>query len=475
MRTLTLTLVLICCLSTSNAQDIPLQITKLYPDIKISEPLRNDIVDMDPPEEYFVIAEKRELRDEMLEALVERDSFEFERLDNGDILETLRLSEANGEWINSSLTTNTYNDNNQLIQSLRENWTGTDWMNAGLDTYMYENDNPTLVLRQTWFEEEWKSYYRESLSYFDGTNLLDTVLIQDDWYMPLELNNSRLNNYTSYDQNGRLLEWYTTYWDPYEMAWINPNRYQYTYNAEGYPILYQAADWIEDMWVTDRQSIYTYNADDLLLSTLSQSWDEEEQDWVSTGLSEREYDEDGNITLYQVSRYNEETGSMEIYYRVFLSYDEEGRRTSVLEQTTFVTEELVDYFLVEYTYYDDIGELWTVLYQEKDLEEDVWIETSRYIYYYDLFVDTEDLLLTEEKVSITPNPGTDVVQISFEREILPRQGLTAELINAMGRVEQQFVIRQSSHQLDVSNLAAGVYWLRFGIGQQSFTKQIVVL
>ena len=278
----------------------------------------------------------------------------------------------------------------------------------------------------------------------------------------------------TYNENGDPLVWYRWTWEPYDLVWQNPRRYEYTYNSEGRPVLYQFSDWDLNTWSPNSQTIYTYNAEGLIISSLTQNWNAEEEDWVNYRLTERAYNEDGNITLYQSSSYDE-TGSLIPNFRVYFTYDEEGRLVSILEQTTIFTEELEDYFLTEYTYYEDIGERRTILYQEKNLEEDVWIETGRNTYYYALFVDTEEIPSPEYNVSITPNPSTDAVLISFEKEELISQGISAELVNALGGVEKRFVIRASKHQLDVSNLASGVYWIRFRIGQNTYAKQVVIL
>ena len=195
MRFVIVPLLLFCGFLSINAQDIPLQISKLYPEIKISNPERNDIVEMDPPEEYFIIAELRERRDYILEELVAQDSFEYDRLDNGNIVESLGLRLENGEWLNSSLTTNTYNEDNQLTQRLRENWSGIEWVNSDQDNYYYENGNEVFFHWQTWDQEQWRDYYSQSTSYFTGTDLIDTLLVQNDFFTPGMLGNDYFLDY----------------------------------------------------------------------------------------------------------------------------------------------------------------------------------------------------------------------------------------------------------------------------------------
>ncbi len=76
--------------------------------------------------------------------------------------------------------------------------------------------------------------------------------------------------------------------------------------------------------------------------------------------------------------------------------------------------------------------------------------------YYDLVVSTQEPLPPNWEVNIYPNPATDQLRISWDGE----GALNAELYNGTGQVLQTHADLDIEHQMDVSQLPAGAYWLR---------------
>lgn len=75
--------------------------------------------------------------------------------------------------------------------------------------------------------------------------------------------------------------------------------------------------------------------------------------------------------------------------------------------------------------------------------------------------------IAANQVQIFPNPTTNSLSIQIER---PYQLM---LINAQGSVLTTQNWQAGTHDLDLNNCAAGVYWLRFINGNQSFTEKIL--
>ena len=76
--------------------------------------------------------------------------------------------------------------------------------------------------------------------------------------------------------------------------------------------------------------------------------------------------------------------------------------------------------------------------------------------YYDLVVDTREPMPVDWQVNIFPNPATDELRIDWDGE----GELHAQLYNGTGQLLQSHNDLNVRHQLDVSQLPAGVYWLR---------------
>jgi len=84
-----------------------------------------------------------------------------------------------------------------------------------------------------------------------------------------------------------------------------------------------------------------------------------------------------------------------------------------------------------------------------------------------LFTDVESVSLTEERVSLFPNPTKDAFFINvFDTNF---KEVSLELYNSLGAQITTYKIREPEQQIGVEHLAAGLYWYRVMEGKEMVT------
>lgn len=80
----------------------------------------------------------------------------------------------------------------------------------------------------------------------------------------------------------------------------------------------------------------------------------------------------------------------------------------------------------------------------------------------------------EQQLKVFPNPAVNLVYLDFNSSFLFSQALSIELTNLNGKIIQQQTLSSSANKIDVSHLAAGLYFLNIQCGKQLVSKRIVI-
>ena len=462
-----------------SAQYISESFIKNYPQIAASEGLKGETPDQRNPDEYRVIATRIDRWDIALEEWYHFDSTETTYFESGLIAEWLSMRWDNGILENNWRASYQFNDYDQLLSYVRESWTGEAWgfMDGDFrELATYEADNETSYLSSFWSQGDWRDSYSRTTSYYSGTNLPDTVLLRADFDGEIGLENYERRSFAEYNQDGEGLIWYIENWDQYEFEWAPPYRYQNTYNEDGKRVLQEVFSFSTGSWEPYAQRIFTYNNDGLIIEDRRLLWLSDEQDWREERLFTFEYDANGNQILYESSSYSTQENALELNFRALYEYDEDDNLIAYTVLTSYATGQLENLASFEFTYYDDIGEQATELYKQWNFETEEWENSQYLIFYYNLFPvsDTEDIVAEQATFSLSPNPATDVVRISFNTENLWKDGVLVQLINANGAVEKVFNVQEPNALLDIKGVAAGMYWIKLDNGEQSSSKPIII-
>jgi hypothetical protein len=73
------------------------------------------------------------------------------------------------------------------------------------------------------------------------------------------------------------------------------------------------------------------------------------------------------------------------------------------------------------------------------------------------------------EITISPNPSTELITISiFNVEDSKK---TCYIFDASGRVMKELTLTESNSIVDISELKAGIYFVRIGNSEQKFVKE----
>lgn len=75
--------------------------------------------------------------------------------------------------------------------------------------------------------------------------------------------------------------------------------------------------------------------------------------------------------------------------------------------------------------------------------------------YYELIVDTKEILPLDWQVNVFPNPTSDRIQIKLS----DISRANAQLFNNLGQLMIETSFQSSTEEIDLNNLPAGTYWL----------------
>ncbi|MBG9376334.1 T9SS type A sorting domain-containing protein [Panacibacter sp. DH6] len=209
---------------------------------------------------------------------------------------TQNLAAGTSQWVNASLTTNTYTATKKLAQSVTQSWTGGAWKNLLRITYSYnENDqmdsmltenaplgttfqntylsvygyNPDLTLQtvttKLWFITDWTDFSRQTYTYNADKTVKE--MVTEGWSFVSWTNQAR-NRYT-YDVNKHQVTDTMDSWNA--IAWVHDALTKSTYTGNNLTKeLIQ--DWTGSAWINDAQTDFTYNGDGTIAENVSQDW-----------------------------------------------------------------------------------------------------------------------------------------------------------------------------------------------------------
>ncbi len=91
-----------------------------------------------------------------------------------------------------------------------------------------------------------------------------------------------------------------------------------------------------------------------------------------------------------------------------------------------------------------------------------------------LGISVHELSSLEAGISIYPNPAKDILNVAFESTVFGAQ-TTAEILNATGQVINVSNLTDQISHLNISDLAAGVYFLRISTDEGNVSKRFTVI
>jgi len=354
-----------------------------------------------------------------------------------------------------------------LLEHTSYHWTGFAWKETFKYTYSRDGQG-RLVQRLTyaWNGLDWQSSSKLTFGYNDEGQL---------WWQLYQLRSDggwrNVDSMTyAYDSLGNLIEEFHLYWR--SETWENFEKRTWTYDSLGEWTIELVLSW-DFMWVRTLRYIYHYDELGRQPSVNVQwwqgGWADVEQWLYSWGL-------DGQTTEYLRQRMIGE--SWQDDFRILYSYNVDGLLEEELHQL-MIYPDWTDYRLAQYDY-DAYGNRIELLRKTKSGES--WENDLMSVYVYDTPTDVGEDTPANLPGELTihqnyPNPFNPTTTVPFE---LPRRSdVVLTVYDLLGRevVRTTQTLPAGSHtiEVDMSDLASGVYLYRLRAGDISDSKKMLLL
>ncbi|MCK9210632.1 MAG: T9SS type A sorting domain-containing protein [Ignavibacteriaceae bacterium] len=253
-------------------------------------------------------------------------------------------------WDPKYQSTYTYNENNNTGQWLQENYTNSAWVPDSRYTYEFAQGNVSSYITESYVNQVWKTYYKYSMTYLEGTNKQTEQLIQswtnNTWvdvgkqsYLYNDDKNLIERIYYSFkNTNSDKNEIERTYYSSINSGWEEMWRYLYDY----YPTpdnnllktkIYQTkyvnnpTRYNEDKWD------YTYTPTDKPETETHSEWDYVTNGWKDTSKTSNTYNPQDYVIEILVTKKN---GGLDENYSKTIKEYEKGTVAVKVNLTTSV-------------------------------------------------------------------------------------------------------------------------------------------
>jgi hypothetical protein len=342
---------------------------------------------------------------------------------------------TSGNWLKSSLITNTYDVSNYLTNNLTQIWDvpSLSWQNGSQTVYTNNPDGTAnLSVTQTWDGvSAWNNLIRSTYTYNSSKKVLTTT--GEIWFVSIWMNTSRSTN--TYDGSGYLTNTLNQSWDIISSTYKNSSQTNYTNNPNG-----TVSQWINQTWDgvsawnNTQRLTNTYNSSNKVLTSVYEQYTA--GNWVpQTRLS---YTYDGSGFLINILSQLWDAGS---------STWKDNTRDNYTNNPDGTTSQVV-------------GQKWDGI--------SVWNNTDRLTFGYSQPTAVSDIT-GEEDFTIYPNPAFDVITIKANINI---NGSTYSFTDQTGKLVLQGILTDETTSIDITRLVKGVYFLHIGERSQQTFKVI---
>jgi hypothetical protein len=365
----------------------------------------------------------------------------------------------NNVWFDNTGSNYEYDGNNNLISETTLNFAQSQaWKNVGKTIYTYNASNKvTVQIDQNW----------------NATN------------NTFENSYKTLKTYT----NGNRTESIFQTWNTSSSTWVNTEKQDLTFNSNNKPDGGLFYTWDGTQWVQSVRFTVTYNANNKVTSILAEKWDDFNGIWTNSGKEVVTYNLNNNITSDKSASWV--SGSWKLTEQTDYIVDANGNPTS--ETYTNVTDNTKN--SKTETIYDTTSLMSSFANPFKDTDGTSYLTHDPYVnkalsyseFYYNTSTSTyvknrittynynTSIVLANEKyeiakatISVFPNPTKDVLTIQNTSNNTIDKVIVTDISGKI--ILQQ---NQNTNQVDVQNLAKGMYILQAFSGKEKFTSKFV--
>ena len=338
-------------------------------------------------------------------------------------------SNTNAWFLNQSDTYN-YNTNRKLLEYMHDSWNYSlnQWQTLRKTINEYDaNENIAMHAEyQKYSSENQYEWNRINISYYayDASNFIIEEIKYSDWNNTTEnWDTKKKYDYTN-DANGYPVETGIYLWNETTSHWDNDSQLFTTYNAHHDIVEEITQVWETNAWINSERKTLTYNTSNLLTEELQEIWN---SGWENKVRETTVYNEFDNILEYTYEYWYNNQWLTD--FHTLLDYDEH--------------QNLIHYI---YSYIFDYAEGY-IYYSEYDVE----LGLSNYN--------------VDAGVAIVPNPSNRFISIL---------GLDQDANVSIYDIAGKLLLQTSSkNQIDVSSLAQGMYMVNITSAEIVLAKKFI--
>jgi hypothetical protein len=380
---------------------------------------------------------------------------------SGNLLTKTEQTYTDSVWSNNTRESYSYDGNGNLWAELHESFYNNLWQNNSKYTYAYDvSGNLLTKFIEQWHANYWENYCRYYYTY-DSTNNLKS---STEFYWQT----NRWKNYYRwayfYDTTGRF-QYKTRDWGQ-DSIWKNYRKFSYTYNSVCDTLLELCHVWADSVWVLGHTFTNTYDTNRLRLTHIEEytSW----ESWAHSYKFIYTYDSDGKMIESLLQEYD--TAWLDAARNIF-TRDADGNLLTHIYQIwnnnwiyglkyTYTYDLYGNSITGKFEYADQLGNLRPGVDKIPVYSDNIEIYSLDIFFRYEAhFTSTNSWInnYNADKVPIIiyPNPANDIITISCTS--IKNDEAVISLYNIQGKLMLQQRLNQDKTEIDISNLAEGLY------------------
>ncbi len=350
-----------------------------------------------------------------------------------NIQSTLIEKWDNSAWENDFKTTNTYNTNGYLTYDLTQSWQSIMGVWENLSQTNYTNNGSGLVtqqISQSWDSSSsaWENATRSTYTYTGASKI---ATITTDFWVGVWQPFVKITN--TYDSSNYLIVEVTQNWDFLSNAFVNSSKDIFTNLPNGTvsQIVNQTWNTGTSNWDNAERNTYTYNSSSNLITELTEFWNA--GNWVNFSKITNTYNANNKLIQSLDQNWEASTSSWINDSQSYESYNGNGDLNQIISQ------------------------LW-------NSTTSVWVNELRITFTYNPLANTS--FISKNEVVLYPNPVQNNFTIATKENAI---GLKYFIIDQNGRSLLNGSILNEETNIDASQLANGIYFVKIGDhNQQSF-------
>jgi hypothetical protein len=363
-------------------------------------------------------------------------------------------------WAIGSGVNYEYDANNNLTSETNLNWDGgtSSWKTSSKTTYTYNASNQvTTSIEQMWniTTNQLENSYRGTTTYTSGKYAGESNEI---WNSTTSSWVNEWKNVVSYNSNNLVDN--AVFYNWVGSQWVLGSRETIAYDSNNKKTSDTSEDWNGSLWVNVNKTILSYNANNKIILNRSTVWDDINSLWVVKDKIDYVLDATGNRTSETNTEISTNKKNKQEY-----AYDTSSLMTSFANP--FRDKTGVDYFFEDFPY---VNKLLVENYFTYDIATSSYKNSNRTTYDYanSITLGTEKFETANTTITVFPNPTKDLLNI--------QTSLTTDIEKVIVTdIAGKTVLKQNQNttQVNVQNLAKGMYLLQVFSGDQKWQSKFL--